>query len=98
MAKIGFVFPGQGSQKQGMLADLAAENPVVLDTFTRASEVLGKDLWRICQSDPEGSLNQTEITQPALLAPLWPLAGCGLIAVDPDLQSCRVILSENIRR
>ena len=68
MAKIGFVFPGQGSQKQGMLADLAAENPVVLDTFTRASEVLGKDLWRICQSDPEGSLNQTEITQPALLA------------------------------
>ena len=68
MAKIGFVFPGQGSQKQGMLADLATENPAVLDTFTRASEVLGRDLWRICQSDPEGSLNQTEITQPALLA------------------------------
>ena len=68
MAKIGFVFPGQGSQKQGMLADLATENPAVLDTFTRASEVLGKDLWRICQSDPECSLNQTDITQPALLA------------------------------
>ena len=68
MAKIGFVFPGQGSQKQGMLADLAAENPVVFDTFTGASDVLGEDLWRICQSDPEGSLNQTEITQPALLA------------------------------
>ena len=68
MAKIGFVFPGQGSQKQGMLAELATENPAVLDTFSRASEVLGKDLWRICQSDPEGSLNQTEITQPVLLA------------------------------
>lgn len=68
MAKIGFVFPGQGSQKQGMLAELAAENPILLDTFTRASEVLGTDLWRICQSDPDSSLNQTEITQPALLA------------------------------
>lgn len=68
MAKIGFVFPGQGSQKQGMLAELAAENPILLDTFTRASEVLGTDLWRICQSDPDNSLNQTEITQPALLA------------------------------
>ena len=68
MTKIGFVFPGQGSQKQGMLAELAAENPIVLDTFTRASEVLGTDLWRICQSDPDSSLNQTEITQPALLA------------------------------
>ena len=68
MAKIGFVFPGQGSQKQGMLAELAAENPTLLDTFTRASEVLGTDLWRICQSDPDSSLNQTEITQPVLLA------------------------------
>ena len=68
MAKIGFVFPGQGSQKQGMLAELAAEYPIVLDIFTRASEVLCQDLWRICQSDLDGSLNQTEITQPALLA------------------------------
>ncbi|HBW84871.1 MAG: [acyl-carrier-protein] S-malonyltransferase [Gammaproteobacteria bacterium] len=68
MKKIGFVFPGQGSQKKGMLADLASENRSVLDTFDHASEVLGEDLWRICQLDPGGLLNRTEITQPALLA------------------------------
>ena len=54
--------------KASTLAELAAENPTLLDTFTRASEVLGTDLWRICQSDPDSSLNQTEITQPVLLA------------------------------
>jgi len=68
MKRIGFVFPGQGSQKKGMLSEIASENPIMLDTFTQASEILGKDLWRICQLDPDGSLNRTEITQPALLA------------------------------
>jgi len=68
MSSIGFVFPGQGSQKLGMLADLATKFPEIEETFGEASEVLGKDLWEICQSDPRQELNQTDITQPALLA------------------------------
>jgi len=61
------VFPGQGSQKVGMLADLAAQFPVVEETFAQASEVLGYDLWALCQSGEQEQLNQTEITQPLLL-------------------------------
>jgi len=63
-----FVFPGQGSQSVGMLADLAAQSKLVDDTFSEASEALGFDLWDLTQNDPEGQLSQTEYTQPALLA------------------------------
>ena len=68
MSKTGFVFPGQGSQKLGMLADIAAKFAVVEQTFAEASSALGKDLWEISQRDQQEQLNQTEITQPALLA------------------------------
>lgn len=62
------VFPGQGSQSVGMLADLAATQPEVRATFEEASAVLGYDLWRLCAEGPESDLNETERTQPALLA------------------------------
>jgi len=65
---LAFVFPGQGSQSVGMLADLAASEPVVQRTFAEASEVLGYDLWALCQSGPEADLGSTERTQPAMLA------------------------------
>src|SRR5215471_4669535 len=65
---IAFVFPGQGSQKVGMLAALAAAEPDVLATFAEASEVLGYDLWKLCQEGPEDVLGATERTQPAMLA------------------------------
>ncbi|ABO23469.1 ACP S-malonyltransferase [Shewanella loihica] len=67
MEKIAYVFPGQGSQAVGMLADLAAEHDVVGQTFAEASEVLGYDLWQLVQEGPAESLNQTDKTQPALL-------------------------------
>lgn len=67
MSKIAFVFPGQGSQSVGMLADYAENHPSVLDTFLEASTVLGYDLWDLVQNDPNDQLNQTEFTQPALL-------------------------------
>ncbi|OTG89134.1 ACP S-malonyltransferase [Acinetobacter sp. ANC 3813] len=64
-AKTAFLFPGQGSQKVGMLADLAEQFSGVQATFAEASEAVGFDLWQIAQSG-EG-LNQTEFTQPVLL-------------------------------
>lgn len=66
-ADLAFVFSGQGSQAPGMLADLAAAHPLVVETFAEASEGAGVDLWAISQSG-DGRLNQTEFTQPALLA------------------------------
>jgi [acyl-carrier-protein] S-malonyltransferase len=66
--KLAMVFPGQGSQSVGMLADLAAARPEVRATFDEASAVLGYDLWRLCAEGPEADLDATERTQPALLA------------------------------
>ncbi|MGF6493230.1 [acyl-carrier-protein] S-malonyltransferase [Luteibacter sp. 621] len=67
-ATLAIVFPGQGSQSIGMLADLAAAHPEVKATFDEASEGAGVDLWDISQNGPEETLNSTENTQPALLA------------------------------
>jgi [acyl-carrier-protein] S-malonyltransferase len=66
--KFGFVFPGQGSQSVGMLADLAKTYSLVTETYAEASEVLGYDLWKLTLEGPEQTLNQTTHTQPALLA------------------------------
>jgi [acyl-carrier-protein] S-malonyltransferase len=65
---LAFVFPGQGSQSVGMLATLAAAEPVVQETFAEASAELGYDLWTLCQQGPEAELASTEKTQPAMLA------------------------------
>ena len=67
VANLAFVFPGQGSQAVGMLAD-CADNAVVRDTFAEASAVLGYDLWALAANGPVEELNQTHRTQPALLA------------------------------
>ncbi|MBD7978829.1 ACP S-malonyltransferase [Serpens gallinarum] len=71
-----FVFPGQGSQSLGMLAELGAYQRSVLDTFSEASDALGYDLWALIQNGPVEQLNQTDKTQPAILAAsiaLWRL-------------------------
>ena len=73
---LAFVFPGQGSQSLGMLAELGAAHPLVLETFKEASDALGYDLWALTQEGPAEKLNQTDITQPAILAAsiaLWRL-------------------------
>jgi [acyl-carrier-protein] S-malonyltransferase len=62
------VFPGQGSQSLGMLAGLAQQEPLVIETFAEASSVLGYDLWQLCQEGPDEQLGSTEKTQPAMLA------------------------------
>lgn len=68
MTQFAFVFPGQGSQAVGMLADLAAQYPVVEQTFREASGALGYDLWQLVEQGPAEELNKTWQTQPALLA------------------------------
>ena len=65
---LAFVFPGQGSQSQGMLKDLAEAYPLVGETFQQASDKLGYDLWQIVQAGPAEKLNSTDVTQPAMLA------------------------------
>ena len=66
--QLAFVFPGQGSQSLGMLSELAEASPVIEQAFAEASEGAGVDLWSIARTGPEEQLNQTEFTQPALLA------------------------------
>ncbi len=78
---LALLFPGQGSQSVGMLADLADHWPQVAETFAQASEVLGYDLWQLVQNGPAEALNQTDKTQPAMLAAgvavarVWQAAG-----------------------
>ena len=67
-AQLALVFPGQGSQSVGMLAELSELHPVVKATFQEASDGAGADLWALSQGGPEEMLNRTEYTQPALLA------------------------------
>jgi [acyl-carrier-protein] S-malonyltransferase len=65
---LAFVFPGQGSQSVGMLAELASAYTEVRKTFEEASQGAGIDLWNLASQGPEEQLNRTENTQPALLA------------------------------
>jgi [acyl-carrier-protein] S-malonyltransferase len=67
-ASLAFVFPGQGSQSVGMVAELAAVHPEIRAAFDEASEGAGIDLWELSQNGPLETLNSTENTQPALLA------------------------------
>lgn len=79
-----FVFPGQGSQSVGMLAELAERDSVIRDTFAEASAVLGFDLWQLVSQGPAERLNETVNTQPAMLAAdvatwrYWRKAGGGM--------------------
>ncbi len=76
MRDFAVVFPGQGSQKTGMLAALAGTSKTIENTFAEASEVIGLDLWDIAQHDRDETLDQTRITQPVLLTAgiaLWRL-------------------------
>ncbi|MBB1269456.1 ACP S-malonyltransferase [Shewanella sp. SR44-3] len=67
MENFAFVFPGQGSQAVGMLAELAQAEPIIKNTFIEASDALGYDLWALVQAGPSDTLNETDKTQPALL-------------------------------
>jgi [acyl-carrier-protein] S-malonyltransferase len=65
---LAFVFPGQGSQSIGMLAELSELHKGIRETFAEASDGASVDLWALSQGGPDAMLNRTEYTQPALLA------------------------------
>ncbi len=67
-SKFAIVFPGQGSQSIGMMNGLIDIQADIKKIFNTASEILAYDLLKTITSGPEEKLNQTEITQPALLA------------------------------
>jgi [acyl-carrier-protein] S-malonyltransferase len=67
VANLAFVFPGQGSQKVGMLAEIATHYSIIEKTFAEASEVLGYNSWEMIQQGEQQTLNLTENTQPLLL-------------------------------
>ncbi len=81
--KYAIVFPGQGSQSLGMLSDLADNFPIVKETFTEASDALGFDLWALTQTDQD-ALNQTQNTQPAMLAAGY--ATYKVLTIETDLS------------
>lgn len=68
MSELALLFPGQGSQSVGMLAELASVHPQVQETFEQAGQVLAVDLWQLISEGPAEDLNRTELTQPAMLA------------------------------
>ncbi|MFT4056074.1 MAG: ACP S-malonyltransferase [Novosphingobium sp.] len=63
-----FVFPGQGSQKVGMGAELAQASAVAREVFQEVDEALGQNLFRIMTEGPEDQLTLTENAQPAIMA------------------------------
>src|SRR5689334_24962567 len=84
---LAFVFPGQGSQAVGMLGKLASESPVIRQAFDEASQVLGYDLWQLCQQGPAEELNATEKTQPAML-----VAGIATWRLWQERQGAQTVL------
>lgn len=89
MTKLAIVYPGQGSQSVGMLAELAKSHPQVQETFAQASAVLGYNLWQLVQEGPAEDLNRTDRTQPAMLAAgvaVWQV-WCALGGSQPDFMA-----------
>lgn len=66
MARIAFLFPGQGAQSVGMARDLCASLPQARQLFQEASDLLGYDLLDVCANGPAERLNSTVVSQPAL--------------------------------
>lgn len=81
--KIAIVFPGQGSQKQGMMQGFAT-SPVVRDTFADASAALGFDLWKMIEDGPPEQLNATINTQPVMLASAYAMYRAWQVAGGPS--------------
>lgn len=67
MTKLAYIFPGQGSQSVGMMQNWSEHSNIVTSLFEEASDILGMDMNDIIKNGPADQLNQTHITQPAML-------------------------------
>ncbi len=87
MARVAFLFPGQGAQTVGMARDLCASVPQARQLFDEASEFLGYDLLDLCANGPAERLNSTVVSQPALFV-------ASLAALESLKQSQPQVLDE----
>src|SRR5689334_6862094 len=98
MARVAFLFPGQGAQTVGMARDLCASLPQARQLFTEASELLGYDLLDVCVKGPAERLNSTVVSQPALfvasLAALESLKQSNPQALDECVAAAGLSLGE----
>jgi [acyl-carrier-protein] S-malonyltransferase len=67
MAKTGYLFPGQGAQFVGMGKDIHDAHDYVRGIYTKANEILGYDIAKLCFEGPMEKLTQTKFSQPAIL-------------------------------
>lgn len=66
MARIAFLFPGQGAQHVGMGRRIAEQFPSARRLFDQANEILGYDLAKLCREGPATQLDATDVSQPAI--------------------------------
>ena len=98
MARVAFLFPGQGAQTVGMARDLCAALPQAQHLFTEASELLGYDLLDVCVNGPAERLHSTVVSQPALfvssLAALESLKQSNPQAIEEGVAAAGLSLGE----
>lgn len=98
MARIAFLFPGQGAQSVGMGRELDAELPAARALFDRAADVLGFDLRKVCFEGPAEALEATDVSQPAIyvasLAALESLKATDPAVVDACAGAAGLSLGE----
>jgi [acyl-carrier-protein] S-malonyltransferase len=94
MTSFAYVFPGQGSQSVGMMSAWEDHQPVVAEVFNEASDVLGYDLWALVSKGPEARLNQTEMTQPAMLCA--GVASWRIASVQPGMPQAAMMAGHSL--
>lgn len=85
MPKLGFLFPGQASQKVGMGHAFFEDSSFAQEAFLQADEILGFKISKLCFEGPEDDLKLTYHTQPALLIVSY--IASSLLGVKPELAA-----------
>jgi len=99
MTSFAYVFPGQGSQSVGMMTEWGEQQSMVSEVFAEASDVLGYDLWAITAEGPLERLNQTEVTQPAMLCAgvaSWRIASQRIANQQPGMPAATLMAGHSL--